>query len=216
MKLYSGPLSLFTAKVRIALAEKTIDHQLVDVPFSRARGYAPKHPDVARINPKGQVPVLVDGDLELYESTVILEYLEDVHPEPPLVPRDPRDRARCRLLEIEADEVFFPNVLVLIREVFYKPDPAARDEETILRARDGLLAGYERLDARLEGREHLIGTFTVADLSWFLSVTFATLLGVPPPAGLTNVSRWLTTVGARPSIAAETAAMSAFASSLTA
>ena len=116
MKLYSGPLSLFTAKVRIALEEKNIPCERIEVPFSRAAGYTPKHPDVLAINPKAQVPVLVDGDLEIYDSTIILEYLEDLHPEPRLYPRDVKERARCRLLEAAADEVLFPHVLELIRE----------------------------------------------------------------------------------------------------
>ena len=53
MKLYSGPLSLFTAKVRIALDEKAVPYELVSVPFSRAGAYKPKHPDVVAINPEG-------------------------------------------------------------------------------------------------------------------------------------------------------------------
>ena len=76
MNLYSGPLSLFTGKVRIALDEKGLEYDIVSVPFSRA-GYQPKHPDVLAINPKAQVPVLVDGPVKLYDSTIILEYLED-------------------------------------------------------------------------------------------------------------------------------------------
>ena len=62
MKLYSGPLSLFTAKVRVALAEKAVPYELVSVPFSRAGGYTPKLPEMLAINPKGQVPVLVDDE----------------------------------------------------------------------------------------------------------------------------------------------------------
>jgi glutathione S-transferase len=78
MKLYSGPLSLFSGKVRIALAEKGLSYELVSVPFTRA-GYQPKHPVVAAVNPKAQVPVLEDGELMLCDSTLILEYLEDRH-----------------------------------------------------------------------------------------------------------------------------------------
>ena len=63
MKLYSAPLSLFARKVEIALREKGLAFERVMVPFSQERGYAPKHPDVLAANPKGQVPVLVDGDL---------------------------------------------------------------------------------------------------------------------------------------------------------
>ena len=65
MKLLSGPLSMFGAKVEIAAREKDIEFELVMVPFDPARGYEPKHPDVSRINPKRQVPVLIDGDHHL-------------------------------------------------------------------------------------------------------------------------------------------------------
>jgi len=96
MKLYSGPLSLFTGKVRIALDEKGLACELVSVPFDRTQGYQPKHPDVLAINPKGQVPVLVDGEVELFDSTIILEYLEDRYPDPALYPRNVGLRADQR------------------------------------------------------------------------------------------------------------------------
>jgi len=66
MKLYSDPLSLFTGKVRIALDEKGLAYELVSVPFGRQQGYQPKHPDMLALNPKGQVPVLADGEVELF------------------------------------------------------------------------------------------------------------------------------------------------------
>jgi Glutathione S-transferase, N-terminal domain len=53
------------------------------VPFSRAHGYSPKLPEMLALNPKGQVPVLVDGALAVYDSTIILECLEESHPLPP-------------------------------------------------------------------------------------------------------------------------------------
>src|SRR5262245_53836422 len=161
MKLYSGPLCLFTAKVRIALDEKGLAYEKVSVPFSRDKGYEPKHPEVLAANPKGQVPVLTDGDVTVYDSTVILEYLEDRYPEPPLYPRDVRERARCRQLEAAADEIFFPPVLELIREVFYKPAAETRDGARIATATEQLGAGYDRLERELRGREYLCGAFSV-------------------------------------------------------
>ena len=75
-RLYSGPLSMFGAKAEIAAREKGIDVELVMVPFDMERLYEPKHPEVVRINPKRQVPVLVHGDFEIFDSTQIFEYLE--------------------------------------------------------------------------------------------------------------------------------------------
>ncbi len=95
MRLYSGPLSMFGAKAEIALGEKGMAFELVMVPFDMKALYTPKHPEVERINPKRQVPVLVDGDLEIFDSTQIFEYLESVRPQPPLWPTEPRARARA-------------------------------------------------------------------------------------------------------------------------
>src|ERR1041384_6317880 len=114
MKLYSGPLTMFGAKAEIALREKGVDFELVMVPFEMKTLYQPKHPEVARINPKRQVPVLVDsgagGDLEIFDSTQIFEYLETIRPAPALWPAEPKARARARLLELKSDEGYFPPI----------------------------------------------------------------------------------------------------------
>src|SRR5688572_19706042 len=105
---------MFGAKAEIAVHEKDVDCEIEHVAFSLSKLYDPKHPDVLRINPKQQVPVLIDGDVEIFDSTQIFEYLEDVRPQPALWPRDARERARARLLELRSDEVYFPNVTMLM------------------------------------------------------------------------------------------------------
>ena len=115
MHLYSGPLSLFGRKAEIALREKRLPYDCTMVPFSQQKGYAPKHKAVLAANPKAQVPVLVDGDLTLYDSTVILEYLEDMYPSPPLYPRGAKAQALCRLAELEAGEVLLTPTRVYAR-----------------------------------------------------------------------------------------------------
>jgi glutathione S-transferase len=82
------------------------DSELVMVPFTQKEGYAPKHPEVLRINPKRQVPVLIDGALEIFDSTQIFEYLEDIKPHPALWPATSAARAWSRRLEHESDEVY--------------------------------------------------------------------------------------------------------------
>ena len=212
MKLYSGPLSLFTAKVRVALAEKGLDYELVSVPFSRAGGYEPKHPDVLAANPKGQVPVLVDGPLTVYDSTVILEYLEDRYPTPALYPTDVVERARCRQLEAAADEVLFPLVFELISEVFYKT--AERDAARIERVRSGIARHYDGLERRFAERTFLCDAFSVADIGYFLTVTFAANLGATLGDAHPRLRRWSERLLERPSIAAEVAGLVAAAQRL--
>ena len=213
MKLYSGPLSLFTAKVRVALDEKDLAYELVSVPFSRARGYDPKHPEVLAINPKGQVPVLVDGPLALFDSTIILEYLEDRHPTPPLYPRDVVERARCRQLEAAADEILFPLVFELISEVFYKP-AGERDEQRIARARAGIARHYDGLERRLAERPHLCGEYSVADIGYLLTVTFAANLGALLTDAHPRLQAWYGRVLARPPVAKEIAGLAGAAQQL--
>src|SRR5260370_27673743 len=94
LTLYDDVFSPYARKVRIALYEK-------GVPFERVRAL---HGDCNRtdfldVNPRAEVPALIDGDFAVYDSTVICEYLEDRYPEPHLYPPDPRKRAKCRLLE---------------------------------------------------------------------------------------------------------------------
>ena len=75
IRLYTGPLSMFGAKAEIALLEKGLDFERIAVPF--VDRYEPKHPEVVRINPKQQVPVLIHGSVEIFDSTQIFEYLEE-------------------------------------------------------------------------------------------------------------------------------------------
>jgi glutathione S-transferase len=144
MRLFSGPLSMFGAKAEIAALEKGLDFELVMVPFEEK--YEPKHPEVLRINPKQQVPVLIHGDLEIFDSTQIFEYLEDLRPQPPLWPPGPVARARARLLELKSDEVYFPHIIRLMGLQSSAQDPAA------VAARHAAARFYEEIDALLADR----------------------------------------------------------------
>ena len=202
MILYSGPMSLFTGKVRIALDEKGIPYELVSVPFSRA-GYQPKHPKVLELNPKSQVPVLVDGEVVVYDSTIMFEYLEDVHPLPALYPRDAGRRAQCRVMEAAADEIFFPSVWELIREVFYKADGAGRDEAAVAAAKQAIATHYDRLERQLGEQPFLCGELSVADIGYFMFITSATSLGQGLTEAHPGLQAWYGRVLARPAFSRE-------------
>ncbi|MGF1626797.1 MAG: glutathione S-transferase family protein [Alphaproteobacteria bacterium] len=201
MKLYSAALSLFGRKIEIALAEKGLDFERVQVPFSQAEGYTPRHPAVLAANPKRQVPVLVDGDLVLYDSTVILEYLEDAFPSPPLYPREPAERARCRLAELFADEV----MLVPLRSLMYRnerpvTDPQRlQDLKTGARDAEGVIARhYAELDGKLAGNAFLFPAFSAADIGTFLMVHYAQRLAGPAVGDFPMLDAWYRRLAARP------------------
>ena len=198
MKLYVGVLSLFSAKVRIALAEKGIEPQLVTVGWSRERRYLPHHPDVVALNPKRQVPVLVDGEVAVYDSTQIFEYLEERVPEPPLLPKELADRVRCRELEAAGDEIWFPFVWDLIEARFYA-DGSGSDAKAKA-AQEGLQELYAELDKWLGSRRYLVDRFSFADISVFIQVNAAATLGVLPGEHLKSVREWVDRVASRPTV----------------
>ena len=204
MKLYSGPLSLFSRKVEIALHEKGLSFEREMVPFSQTKGYAPKHPAVLAANPKAQVPVLVDGDLTLFDSTLIIEYLEDAYPAPPLFPADAKARARCRLIELGADEILLPQVARLM----YRTEPPDTDPERQRlketegrRAEAAVLGHYGALEHRVEGSDYLCGSFSAADIATFMVLLFALRLKGPRLDGHPALAAWHARVGARPAVA---------------
>ena len=204
VKLYSAPLSLFARKVEIALREKGLAFERVMVPFSQERGYAPKHPDVLAANPKGQVPVLVDGDLSLFDSTVILEYLEDAYPDPPLFPASPSARARCRMLELLADEVLLPD----LRRLMYRSEPPAGDpERRAAREAEGrvgeaaLRLRWAELETRLGGGEWFAELFSAADIALFMMVLYAQRLHGPDVDGFPSLAAWFARTAQRPAVA---------------
>jgi len=204
MKLYSGPLSLFSRKVEIALHEKGLDFDREMVAFTQAKGYAPKHPAVLATNPKAQVPVLVDGDLTLFDSTLIFEYLEDAYPKPALWPADPKARARGRLVELTADEVLLP----LVARFMHRSEPPdsdaqrreRRDAEATL-AESALSARYSQIADQLKGRDYFCGTFSYADIAMFMMLFWALRLKGPRLGSAPVLEDWYERVGSRPAVA---------------
>lgn len=174
------------------------------VPFTQERGYAPKHPAVLAANPKGQVPVLVDGDLTLFDSTLIFEYLEDAYPAPPLYPREARARARCRLLELTADEILLPPLrLLMSRTEPPDPDPErqCRREAEVARAEGVLRDYYGRLTEALGGHDYFCDAFSVADIALFMSILWAQRLRGPALDGHPALAAWYERMGAKPAVA---------------
>ncbi len=202
MKLYSGPLSMFGAKAEIALREKALDFDLVMVPFEMKTLYEPKHPEVLRINPKRQVPVLIDDDLELFDSTQIFEYLETLKPDPALWPPDLKARARARLLEHKSDEVYFPHIIRLMG------DPQAPGSHAA--------AGrfYDEMERTLADRMWLAGGYTYADIAFYVAQLFGERMGAPMTNAHPRLQAWRERMGERPAVRQVAGAMGRYLRSI--
>jgi glutathione S-transferase len=198
--LYSGPLSMFGAKVEIAVREKGLDFDLVMVPFTTDDAYEPRHPEVLRVNPiKQQVPVLVDDRVALFDSTQIFEYLEDRYPGPAhlaLWPRDIAERARARQLEQKSDELFFPNVVKLFGlQHDMQSAPAVAACAACARY-------YQDMENLLATREYLAGPYSYADIAFYMAHVFADRKGAGMSGATPRLVAWRDRVGARPAVRA--------------
>ena len=107
MVLYSGTTCPFSHRCRFVLFEKGMDFEIRDVDLYN------KPEDISVMNPYGQVPILVERDLILYESNIINEYIDERFPHPQLMPGDPVDRARVRLFLLNFEKELFVHVSTL-------------------------------------------------------------------------------------------------------
>jgi RNA polymerase-associated protein len=104
MVLYSGTTCPFSQRCRLVLFEKGMDFEIKDVDLFK------KPEDINVMNPYGQVPILVERDLTLYESNIINEYIDERFPHPQLMPADPVMRARARLFLFNFERELFVHV----------------------------------------------------------------------------------------------------------
>lgn len=195
IKLYDFPQSPNCQKVKLVLAEKELSYETV---FVDLMNNAQRSADFLRLNPYGKVPVLIDEDEVIYDSTIINEYLDDEYPHPPLMPTGSDERARARLFEDFADNSFIPQSNVLATELSKAADQI--DQERIQRYRSDLVRVLEFLDSHLEGKEYLVQEFSLADVAFAPRLLVLAPLGVTVPESLTNVMAWIERLGQRPSV----------------
>jgi glutathione S-transferase len=202
MKLYYASGSPWAWRVHLALEEKGVAYEADLITFSSGYLHTPEY---LAMNPHGKVPLLTDGDLAIYESQAILEYVEEKHPEPPLLPGDAAERARVRMEEIECTTYMSEAFRGLAQVAFFTPEES-RDPKTLADRRTDVAAELAKLEARFAARagkygDFLMGTrITRADTTWLPFVEIAGRAGVPVDAkAMTHVAAWLDRMRARPS-----------------
>ena len=123
MTLFSEATCPYSHQARIVLAEKGITVEIVNIDLDN------KPEDLIDLNPYQTVPTLVDRELVLYESKVIMEYLDERFPHPPLMPVDPVSRARTRLAMYRIDKDWYS----LLGDIEHKGEKAAAKARKMLR-----------------------------------------------------------------------------------
>lgn len=197
IKLYTFPLSTNSRKVRIALLEKGLEFERINVDLTKREQ---KNPDYLRIHPFGQVPALDDEGFIIYDSTIINEYLEDEYPYPALMPKDSEGRARARLMEDFRDSHFNPQFIKIMHET--RKSEAERDANVIANATAEITRCFERIENELQGREYLAGSFSLADIAFMANLDLLDRFQVPVDPKYQNTTAWIARLKARPSFAA--------------
>ncbi|MDP2122393.1 MAG: glutathione S-transferase [Hoeflea sp.] len=200
MKLYDGGKAPNPRRVRVFLAEKAIEIETVPVDMGQM-GH--KSSEVTALNPLQRLPVLVlDDDTVITESVAICRYFEELHPEPPLMGTDARDKAIVEMWNRRMELNFLASVAAAFRHTH----PAMKEWEVPQLAEWGeanrpkALSFLDLLDRELADREFIAGDrYTIADITGLIAFDFMKPARIERPAHLTNVMRWYGTVSSRPS-----------------
>lgn len=196
--LYDFPECPYAQKVRIVLAEKELEFETKVVDLRKGEQRAA---EFLKLNPLGKVPVLVDDEAVVYDSTIINEYLDEEYPNPPLMPEDSWGRAKVRMMEDMADMLFTPRV-ELVQAELRRPE-AERDQEKVRRLQTEILHLLRRLEQTLGSRSFVAGDFfSLADAAFVPGLLALPSLGIELDSSLQAVQCWLHALQGRPSVRA--------------
>lgn len=195
LQLYTFQLCPFAHRVRLALAEKSVPAELIEIDLKN------KPASFAQISPYGKVPLLLHGRIKLWESTIINEYLEEVFPDPPLMPDSPPDRALARNWVKFADDRLYS---ATHRLIFAREEDARR--KLVAEMVDSVWFLEKELMAKRPGSgPYVLGDrFTLADIAlypWFEQVgALEQLSEFQLPLGCVGLSEWRRVVSGRKTV----------------
>jgi glutathione S-transferase len=193
IKLFYNPRSTFSRRVHVALLEKKIPFEPVNIDMAVREHKSEAH--LSR-NPYGRVPAIDDDGFLLYESASILMYLEATHPQPPLVPADPQGRALVDMHMRLCDMQFGRHAGTIIFPRRFLP-PERWDHSAMDLARREMELHFAILAAQLEEEAYLVrGAFSLADIAYLPMLHFLPLMDIELPP---NLAAWRERLLARPS-----------------
>ena len=196
--LYENPLSPYVQKVKIALREKGIEFEskFPDVSEGKLGGS-----EFLAANPRAEIPTLVDGDVRVFDSSIILEYLEDQWPNPSMLPDTPAERARVRMIEEVMDTYYEPINWGLAEIHFFGRAKGELAETIVGNAKEHVSKSYQWLEKQLGDREWFNGDrFGWGDLSVIPHLNLSIAGFEMSPAADSPLLDWFQRVKLRPSI----------------
>lgn len=207
MKLYQSKGSPNSRRVRILIAEKGLDVELVPVDLGAKEQFSDAY---RAINPRQVVPTLVlDNGTAIGEVPVIQRYLDEVHPEVPLLGSTPEERAIVGMWDRRVETEGFASVMEAIRNTvaglkdraIAGPHNYAQIPDLIERSKQRVANFYSDLESRLQTAPFVAGEkFTVADIATLVTIDFATnAISMPIPDGAAATKDWYQKVSSRPS-----------------
>lgn len=191
--LYDVALSPYAQKVKLALLEKGVPFEVREVDVS-----APDA-EFLRVSPRAEVPALVDGETAVFDSTIILEYVEDRWPEPPLLPAAPAERARVRMIEDVCDTSYDPVNWGVMEVTVFRRAEGELAARLLARAKEQVAGLNAWLEAQLGDRPWFNGERCGwGDVCVYPFVSSALAQGNGPRAG-SRLATWLAAMAERPS-----------------
>ena len=206
LKLYEHPLSAYAMKVKIALNEKGIEYETA-IPDGMSTGTAGG--EFVDANPRAEVPTLVDGDFRVFDSTVILEYIDEKWPAPALLPKAPAERARVRMIEDVMDTQYEQNNWGTFEVLRYKRASGPLADKLLAYGKRNIEQLQTWLERALGNRLWFNGdAFGRGDLCVIPYLNRSAGYGYLPPKGSQLVA-WFERVNQRDSVAKVRAQMQA-------
>lgn len=202
--LYQRTDCPFCWKVRLALAELSLHYECVDIRLGE------RHPVVQELSPSGTVPVMSENGIVVWESGVMLDYLDRRYGPGRLIPTAAAEEVRVRSLHTYSDRLLGACLFKLVKEKRSRP-AAEWDQDVIRQAQRDWRVCQQWLDARIAGREFFGPQFGAADCALAARVGVAAAYGAGVEREFTNLYRWFEAVRRRP--AWEAAYPTGFASS---
>jgi glutathione S-transferase len=199
MKLYSSVLAPSPRRAVIAAREKSIDLEIIEVDIAKGET---KHADFLKINPLGEIPVLVREDgSTLTESVAICRYFEEIQPTPSLFGQTTEQRVRIQeALDQATTRLYLPVTQIFLHSHPFNENRLEQIPAQAKRARELTLQEYARLDTYL-GHHAYLGSeaFSMADIMAFSAIDFAKVVHCRIDPTLTHLADWYNRVKHRPS-----------------